>query len=50
MLPFWFWFITATIGLGSIGISAFVVTFMKLAELDAREAAAKAIEAHPVRD
>ncbi len=36
-MPFWFWYVTATIGLGSIAISGYVVVYMKIAELDARE-------------
>jgi hypothetical protein len=43
--PFWFWFITTTVGLGSIAISTFVVVYMKFAELDAREAAVKSNDA-----
>jgi hypothetical protein len=37
MIPFWFWFITATVGLGAIAISSYVVVFMKIAEIDAYE-------------
>jgi hypothetical protein len=36
-MPFWFWFVTATIGLGSIAASGFTVIYMKMAELDASE-------------
>jgi hypothetical protein len=45
MIPFWFWFLTATIGLGSIAISTYVVVFMKIAEIDADERS-KAAERH----
>jgi len=37
MFPFWFWFLTATVGLSAIAISSFVVVFMKIAEIDAAE-------------
>jgi len=37
MIPFWFWFLTATVALGAIAISSYVVIFMKLAELDKYE-------------
>ncbi len=37
MIPFWFWFLTATVALGAIAVSSYVVIFMKLAELDKHE-------------
>jgi hypothetical protein len=37
MIPFWFWFLTATVALGAIAISSYVVIFMKIAELDKYE-------------
>ncbi len=37
MIPFWFWFLTTAIGLGSIAVSTYVVVFMKIAEIDAHE-------------
>ncbi len=37
VIPFWFWFLTATVALGAIAISSYVVIFMKLAELDKAE-------------
>ena len=37
-MPFWFWYVTATLGLGSISIAGYVVVFMKIAELDAKHA------------
>ncbi len=37
MIPFWFWFLTATVALGAIAISSYVVIFIKLAELDKHE-------------
>jgi hypothetical protein len=37
MIPFWFWFLTATVALGAIAVSSYIVIFMKLAELDKHE-------------
>ena len=39
MIPFWFWFLTASVALGAIAISSFVVIFMKMAELERDERA-----------
>jgi hypothetical protein len=39
MIPFWFWFLTATVALGAIAVSSYVVIFMKLSELDKAELA-----------
>ncbi len=33
-MPGWFWFLTMVVGVGSIAISAGVVTVMKIAEID----------------
>lgn len=35
-LPFWAWYVTMVVGVGSISIAGFVVIFMKIAELDER--------------
>jgi len=45
MIPFWFWFFTTTVALGAIAASAYVVIFMKFAELEKHEAAKSAV--HP---
>jgi hypothetical protein len=37
LIPYWFWFLTATVGLGSIAISSFVVVFMRIEEIDRYE-------------
>jgi hypothetical protein len=39
MFPYWFWFLTTTVALSAIAISTYVVVFMKIAEIDARERA-----------
>jgi hypothetical protein len=39
MMPFWFWFLTATVALGAIAVSSYVVIFMKLSELEQYERA-----------
>jgi len=46
IFPFWFWFLTATVGLGAIAISSFVVVFMKIEEIDAAERTRAANSAH----
>jgi hypothetical protein len=37
VLPYWFWLFTASAGVLAIAISAFVVTYMKMSELEAAE-------------
>lgn len=37
MLPYWFWLLSASGTMIAIAISAYVVIFMKIAELDKRE-------------
>jgi hypothetical protein len=42
MMPYWFWYITATVGLGAIGVSALLVMYLKADEVYAAERAATA--------
>jgi hypothetical protein len=42
VMPYWFWFITATVGLAAIGVSALLVAYLKADEVYAAERAATA--------